>query len=354
MAFVVLSLLFANTFEISRETINNFIKRIPPVYSKTVKVETFLYEGDVSHIFFHSLVVYPDLAFKGNYKSESYKDYMISRDEFLKILPELYKNNFVLIDIKLLYSVGTDGKVTKNKLFLPKDKKPLIISLDDLSYYRSMNGHGFANKLVLDKDGRVATQIKNLEGKTEITRDGDVVPILDDFVLAHPDFSFNGAKGIIATTGYEGVLGYRTDIDDLDNYPQDSREARKVIEKLKKTGWQFASHSYAHNEPFLYDTISLTELQNDIDSWNKEVRPLVGDTDVFIGPFGQIFQNGDDRRALLVKNGFKMLCGVGMDGYLNFYPDYAVMNRADIDGYRIKNSPELLKKYFDTKVLSGE
>ena len=36
------------------------------------------------------------------------------------------------------------------------------------------------------------------------------MPILNKFVKEHPDFSLNGEKGVVALTGYEGVLGYRT------------------------------------------------------------------------------------------------------------------------------------------------
>ncbi|MCD8021977.1 MAG: polysaccharide deacetylase, partial [Lachnospiraceae bacterium] len=41
--------------------------------------------------------------------------------------------------------------------------------------------------------------------------DYDLVPWIDSFVDLHPDFSYHGHKGTIALTGYEGVLGYRTD-----------------------------------------------------------------------------------------------------------------------------------------------
>ena len=39
-----------------------------------------------------------------------------------------------------------------------------------------------------------------------------MVPLIDTFVKEHPDFSYHGRKGILAMTGYDGVLGYRTDI----------------------------------------------------------------------------------------------------------------------------------------------
>lgn len=38
-----------------------------------------------------------------------------------------------------------------------------------------------------------------------------MVPLIDRFVEKHPDFSYRGAKGILALTGYNGILGYRTD-----------------------------------------------------------------------------------------------------------------------------------------------
>ena len=34
----------------------------------------------------------------------------------------------------------------------------------------------------------------------------DLVPLLDDFIKEHPDFSYRGAKACIAFTGYNGIL----------------------------------------------------------------------------------------------------------------------------------------------------
>ena len=38
----------------------------------------------------------------------------------------------------------------------------------------------------------------------------DLVPLLDEFIEEHPDFSYRGAKAVLAFTGYNGILGYRT------------------------------------------------------------------------------------------------------------------------------------------------
>ena len=341
-------LLFGNTTQIYASVIQD--QKINNQIALSIAKDTngnVLYNGKIYHIFFHSLIVYPKLAFSNPKLSSGYRDWMITRDEFQKILPELYKNNFILIDIASLYSVDKDGKVIKKDIYLPQGKKPLIISLDDLSYYYSLVGHGFADKLVFDKDGNIATEIVTTDKKKEITRDGDVVPILDDFVLSHPDFSFKGAKGVIAPTGFHGILGYRIDKIKSPNYIKEVESVKKIISKLKDTGWRFASHSYSHEKEYSTGTVSLEKVKRDALLWDKEVKPLIGDTDVFIGPYGQVFEENDPRRIYLISNGFKMFCGVGMDLYSHYFSDSITMDRADIDGYRLVHTPHLLKEYFD-------
>ncbi len=311
-------------------------------------IVTVPYTGKIYHIFFHSLIVYPELAFDGTPHAQGYQDYMITRDEFYKILPKLYSDNFVLINPNILISTTTTG-ISRNTLLLPEGKKPLILSLDDLNYYKDQDGHGFANKLVLDKQGRVATEITTPEGKTIVTRDGDIVPILDDFIDLHPDFSWNGARGVIAVTGHEGVFGYRTNKVNSGTYKKDVESVKNIVTRLKQTGWSFASHSFSHQLPFRDNSITLDMVKWDTEKWDKEVRPLVGDTNMFIGPFGQVFSANDERRNYLISKGFNMLFGVGMDLYQEYFPTYFVMNRADIDGIRLLQTPWHLKEYFNVE-----
>lgn len=343
ITIVILYILFTQITAYIKKPV---VVQVPPA----PEIKTALYNGKIYHIFFHSLIVYPKLAFDpkaGDH--QGYRDYMVTRSEFNKILPELYKRNFVLIDSNLLFNINEDGSISKKDLYLPEGKKPLIISLDDLSYYDSQSGNGFADRLVLNKNGEVSTEIVNPEGKKEITRDGDVVPILDDFVTQHPDFSYQGAKGIIALTGFEGILGYRTNDINSPTYIDDVQKAKAVVSKLKQTGWVFASHSYSHERPFRDDSISLNELKRDTELWDKEVRPLVGDTNIFIGPFGQVFKPYEERRNYLVSKGFKVLYGVGMDLFLGYFPDYFMMDRANIDGIRLTENSHYLTDFFDPK-----
>lgn len=306
------------------------------------------YNGKIQHIFFHSLIIYPEKAKADKKNASGYKDNMITVAQFKEIIQQLYDNNFILINSESLYSFDESGKLKKSVLYLPKGKKPLIISLDDLSYYSYMKNGGFANRLVLE-NGVVKTEVITPEGKKVITDDGDVVPIVDKFVREHPDFSLNGAKGIIAVTGFQGILGYRTQFKNKDNNTE-RISVLPVVDALKKTGWVFASHSFTHNQFFLRRTITSKELAKDISDWKAGVEPLVGPTNIFIGPFGETFWEGNSRRQQLIDAGFKVLYGVGMDGYMKFFDNHFVMNRINIDGSRLINSPKTLYKLFGISV----
>ena len=306
------------------------------------------YSGPVRHVFFHSLIIYPDLANADTKNAAGYAANMITVDQFKTIIAQLYANNFVLINTQDLYSVDQNGNMKQDLLYLPLGKKPLILSVDDLNYYSYMKSGGFANKLVLD-NGIVKTQVITPEGNTIVTDDGDVVPIVDEFVKEHPDFSINGAKGIIGVTGFEGILGYRTELSSTKGTAE-RVAVLPVIAALKNSGWVFASHSYTHDQVFLHDTIGATQLASDISNWNNQVEPLVGKTNIFIGPFGEIFKEGDPRRQQLINAGFNVLYGVGMDGYMKFFSNHFVMNRIDIDGYRLTHDATKLNKLFGLTV----
>ena len=175
------------------------------------------YDGIVEHLFFHPVVAYPELAFDGDNQANGIDDYMVTVDEYDKILQSVYDKGYVLVDISDVWSetTGEDGqpKMVKNTLYLPEGKKPLILSYDDVNYYDYMLTNGFTWKLVIGEDGKIASYGKDPQGAEVISRDLDAVPILDKFVEEHPDFSPFGAKGCLSLTGYQGILGYRTQTD---------------------------------------------------------------------------------------------------------------------------------------------
>src|SRR5699024_7083112 len=107
--------------------------------------------------------------------------------------------------------VNEDGTMSRGSILLPPGKKPFVLSQDDGSYYHYRDGDGMASRLVLDEKGQVKCEYREDDGSISVG-DYDMVPLIDSFVEEHPDFSYRGRKGILAMTGYNGVLGYRTDI----------------------------------------------------------------------------------------------------------------------------------------------
>lgn len=295
--------------------------------------------GPVTNIFFHSLVVYPEKA-AASKASVLIQNNMITVVQFKTILQQLYDDGYVLCDPRLLYTENASGTISRADFYVPKGKKPLVLSVDDLNYYTWMKNDGFADKLVLD-NGVIKTEVPQPDGTVALTDDGDVVPIVDAFVALHPDFSVGGMRGVIGVTGFEGILGYRTQLAGAVG-DEARQQATQVVQALKQEGWIFASHSYSHGNGFLTGTISSTDLATDIALWKDQVEPLVGPTSIFIGPFGQTFFNNDPRRTMLLDAGFNLLYGVGIDGYTKYFGSYLMMDRIDVDGYRFMHNTQFL------------
>ena len=68
------------------------------------------YEGQLYHVFFHSLIVYPELAFddKGH-PAEGYNMWMTTVSEFKAMLPLFLENDFVLYDITEMVEFDENG-----------------------------------------------------------------------------------------------------------------------------------------------------------------------------------------------------------------------------------------------------
>ncbi|MBB6673913.1 polysaccharide deacetylase family protein [Cohnella nanjingensis] len=318
-----------------------------PSPSPSPQAETAIYRGPVEHLFFHPLVAFPELAFDGDRISKGYDDWFVTVPEFQAMLAALYERNYALIDIRKLYVPGQDqdGLPTASaaSFSFPKGKKPLVLSVDDINYYDYMRQNGNAWKLVPDTDGRITAWAKTPEGEEKTSRAWELVPILDDFVREHPDFSWQGAKGVLALTGYEGVLGYRTNEPDSPTYAEDKKDAEDVIRRLKESGWTFASHSWGHVD---VNKVSLDRLKQDAAKWKNEVEPLVGPTDVFVYPYGSSVKADDPKIAYLRSQGFAVFCSVGPAPYKAFKNGIFMMDRRHIDGMALRTQRARLEPLF--------
>lgn len=303
---------------------------------------------NVTHIFFHTLIVDPSLAFDGDYKEAGYNQYMTTVDEFNKILEQMYDRGYILISLHDMAEIDESGRMTAKKLMLPEGRIPFVMSQDDVCYYEYMTGDGFATKLVVGEDGLPTCEYKNKDGSVT-TGDYDLVPLLDRFIEKHPDFSYKGAKAVLALTGYDGVLGYRTSPTGNGYSESEVAEAKKVADALKADGFEFASHSWGH---LRYGDIEFNRFANDVKKWNDEVTPIVGKTDIMIYANGfdiaGIEAYSGDRYNLLKSYGFNYFCNVDSHRYwVQMGEGYLRQGRRNLDGYRMYYNPELLNDLFN-------
>ena len=324
------------------------------------------YDGVVEHLFFHPVVAYPELAFDGDSKSDGIDDWMVTAGEYLKILESVYEKGYVLVDIADCWSEQTDEsgqpRMVKNTLYLPEGKKPLILSYDDVNYYEYMLANGFTYKLIIGEDGKLWSWGKDPQGKEVVSRDLDAVTILDKFVEEHPDFSPFGAKGCLSLTGYEGILGYRTQTDSKSwtaeqeaNRQKEIEAVKPIVAELKRTGWTFGSHTWGH---ISVNTRTFDTVTADMQKWFAEVGSLVGETSVLFYPFGGRLDGDDVQQSgpafrWMQEHGFRIFCSVGIDSWSKCKSDISavICDRLHPDGTTLRSAKarERYMKFYDAK-----
>ena len=329
----------------------------------------------VEHLFFHPVIAYPQWAFHDCSATEQEKvgldDWMVTVDEYIKILQSLYDKGYILVAMEDVWSEVTDEagtRMVRNTLMLPEGKKPLIISFDDVNYYPYMLEQGFTSKLVVGEDGQIWAECTDPYTKeTFLTQDLDATTILDQFVLEHPDFSLNGAKAIFSLTGYYGILGYRTQNDrdiaaddprrpEFEAYRQGEIDAVKpVIERLKETGWTFGSHTWGHIN-LGSETRTLQSVKNDTERWLDEVGTLVGPTNILFYPHGARPDGNDWHKTgpmfqYLQSMGFRVFASVGVNSFSYIKDDISavICDRLHPDGTTLRWSRDKYLQFYDAK-----
>ncbi len=323
--------------------------------------------NQVPHIFFHSLIVDTDRAFNvskwGEDDVAGINAWMTTTDEFDKIMQQMYDNGWVLIRMRDLVTEtkDEDGTVhfTPNKsLMLPADKKPFVLSIDDWSYYHSYDDRGYGDKVVLDQNGDVKVHYVDAQGNEDVG-DYDVVPRLNTFCKEHPDFAYKGARGTAALTGYNGVFGYRTDVayktgerlgadqkawleahPDF-NWDEEVKEATKIANAVKATGWEFASHTWGH---LSVTGKSADALAIDHEKWKNTVENIVGPVDTIIFAHGNDIGDWHDYDAATnplyayyKSQGFNFYANVdaSSEAWVQIRDGYVRQGRIDCDGLQM-------------------
>ena len=323
-------------------------------------IKSTLVEYDISqvtHVFFHTLIMDNQKAFDGDNMEAGYNQMMTTKSEFLKILQSMYDRGYVLVRLHdMAYEeIAEDGtaRFVKGSIMLPEGKKAFVMSQDDVCYYEYMEGDGFASRIIIGEDGKPTCEMVMDDGSVQVGA-FDLIPILEDFIQEHPDFSYKGARAVIAFTGYNGILGYRTaaSYSDSPTYEQDRAAAAAVAQNLRDNGWELASHSWGHRN---MGTISYEAFVTDTDKWETEVESLIGPTDIILFPFGSDIADwhpytADNERFNYLKSvGFRYFCNVDSSKYwVQLGEDHLRQGRRNLDGYRmyydlIQTDPSKLK-----------
>lgn len=340
--------------------------------------QTLVKWGDmqnITHVFFHTLVVDNDRCFDGDYTEDGYNLYMTTISEFEKMMQSMYDRGFVLVSpYDIAYEYTDENGQTRMKygeIWLPEGKTPFVMSQDDVNYYGYMigdvdptyqrpavphaDGDGFAHKIIIGEDGYPTCEYMDADGNI-LVGDYDLVPILERFIQEHPDFSYRGARAILGMTGYEGVFGHRTKPayeDDLgaEAYQRECEEAKAVAQCLRDHGWVLASHSYGHPS---YGKKTAEEVEADSDEWERTVQPIIGDCDIILYPNGsdiagiEKYTFDNEKFAALYADGYRYFYTVDSHyAWQQLGEDYFRGGRRNLDGYRMYHSPRLLEDLFD-------
>ncbi|MDO5541606.1 MAG: hypothetical protein Q4F83_16340 [Eubacteriales bacterium] len=307
-----------------------------------------IYNGSVAHFSVKSLVVDPARAYDNDDMSWYFNNWTLTVDEFKKILQSLYEKNYILIDIQdMIVEIENEDKTTSfalNMPSVPEGKTPIVLSFTEANYYDNMSGNGFSSRLVLDEDGNVQNEYQDSAGQTQIGA-YDVIPIVDEFVEEHPDFSLRGAKGIVSLTGYEGVFGYGIETG--------ASTITAIADRLKETGWQIACHSFSNNS--MENGMDYDEMVEDMEEWEKKVGSLVGSTELLIYPYGEEVVTAGMKQEYLLEQGYKYFFGIwSTSDFLEVQPEYVRQTRRTLDGYDLYFYKDSFQEFFNVDEILDE
>lgn len=319
--------------------------------------------AQVPNLSFQMLVADPALAFQDEQYGSAFNRNYVTTAEFSAILMQLYENGYVLVNLDDVYSsqATEDGASAyyADSIYLPEGKKPLIITQTNVNYDAYLidsnkdgdlrDGRGFASKLMI-QDGKPVNEMVDKNGNT-LVGEYDLIPILESFVAAHPDFSYKGAKAIIAVTGHEGLFGYRT--NSTDDYDEISRAA-ETAQWLRKNGYELACYTYGNRA---YGNMTASEIRSDLQQWNSEVTAILGETDILV--FAQrsdIASTGSYAGAsfeIVMQYGFRYYLGFCDNGepWSRATTQYVRQGRIMVTGATLYHHSEWFTELFDASAV---
>lgn len=289
---------------------------------------------------FNTLMAFPDKALsEGNKLNTTFDNEKITTIEFKKILDFLYKNNYILVDILELVN---HYQTTSNFYIksLPQNKKPIVLSFENVTYKSNYQNHGEVDKIIIDRNNKLATYTTKKSIQDRIQYDNEFLVILENFIETHPDFSYNNARGILFFSGENGVLGYNTNHKNASSKYEIER-ASTVISHLRKLGWTFGCNSYTYNSD---RTKSQLEFKKELQLWKKEISPLISSTPIYSFPKGEL---DEDKLTELADNGFNILLHNDVNSSIETIGNQILISKKPVNGQTLRNNKKELLQFFD-------
>jgi hypothetical protein len=281
--------------------------------------------GPVEQLFFHPLVRDPSLAFTPDQLGRGFAHYFVTAREFGAILDGLWRNGWTMVDVH---------RAAAGTVLVPPGRKPFVLSEDDVNYYDYFAGRGLASRLVVDASDDVRAEFPD-----GVSND-DLVPLVEAEVAAHPEFSAEGAKGVLGLTGYQGLFGEH-DLSD----PAAARRVRALVARLRGTGWTMASHTFGHIN---LSRDSQRVISRDTARWLELTQELLGPVDVLIYPFGA--RPSAAARRVLRDAGFTIQLDIDTRAAHSAMDGVTTMSRRHVDGLAF-DEPSRLARFFDVAAV---
>ncbi len=320
--------------------------------------------SQVKALSFHMLIADAERAFSNHAFGAAYKKNFVTTEEFKSILQQLYDNGYILVSLEDFTSrngadpAGADASFAEKELRLPVGKKPLLLVQTNVSYYTYMidgngdgladkDGAGFASKLLVDDNGKITSELVDRDGNT-LQGDYDLVPILEDFIAGHPDFSYRSARAVLAPSGYNGIFGYRINPSVKSTkgeayYNEQVDSATKLVAALREKGYELACYTYGNSA---YGVISAGEIQSDLRSWASEITPIFGETDILVfAQNSQIEEYTGAKFNVLYNAGFRYF--LGFDTGTLVTESFVRQNRIMVTGSLMADTPAIYSGLFD-------
>lgn len=267
------------------------------------------------------IAVKPLVEQPSEYTGSDHDDRMTG-EEFDALLDRLYRAGFVLVDA----AETVDEKGSFRAFTVPADKTPFVFLVEDFNMDEARSSGGIAG-LVPAKDGTIngTFSIPFLSDGPFEERPLGAPARLERFVANHPDFAFNGARGVLAMSFQNGALGFPLTSEqatlqfnrlqrmgaDLpgecpDNVTITSR-LNRLLDRLSDCGWHIAAQGFTR--PSVPD-LSLEELKEELHKMATLPAPF-NQLDIFCYANGNHALSMPEKTTQLAEGGFHLHIGGG-------------------------------------------